>query len=57
MTDRTHLAVEGGATDCPYSYMTDLMAGSYRLPWEDDVVHTDGTGYGFEPPSRRYEPL
>mgnify|MGYP000279666509 CR=1 FL=1 len=54
---RGYVAVEGGATDCPYTYMNDLMAGSYRLPWEDDVVHTDGTACGFEPPSRRYEPL
>ena len=40
---RGFTAVAGGAQDCPYSYMQDLVAGRYRLPWEDEVVHTDGT--------------
>ena len=51
------LAVKGGAQDCPYSYMQDLVAGRYRLPWEDGVVHTDGTSYGFPKPARRYGEL
>ena len=34
--------------------MQDLVAGRYRLPWEDEVVHKDGTAYGFPKPSRRY---
>ena len=34
--------------------MTDLAAGKYRLPWEDQVVHTDGTACGFAAPTRRY---
>jgi formamidase len=32
--------------------MHDLAAGRYRLPWEDDIVHTDGTACGFAPPDR-----
>lgn len=44
---RGFVAVKGGATDCPYTYMRDLVAGEYRLPWEDDVVHTDGRACGF----------
>ena len=40
-------AVAGGAGDCPYTFMQDLVAGNYRLPWEDEVVHKDGTAYGF----------
>jgi len=48
---RGYVAVEGGATDCPYSYMQDLVAGRYRVPWEDEVVVTDGQGAGFGPPS------
>ncbi|MDQ2761607.1 MAG: formamidase [Actinomycetota bacterium] len=44
---RGFVAVKGGATDCPYTYMRDLVAGEYRLPWEDDIVHTDGRAYGF----------
>ena len=47
-------AVAGGAGDCPYTFMQDLVAGGYRLPWEDDVVHKDGTACGFPKPSRRY---
>jgi predicted amidohydrolase len=26
----------------------------YRLPWEDEVVHTDGASCGFPAPERRY---
>src|SRR6201993_236271 len=50
---RGFTAVLGGAQDCPYTYMQDLLAGRYRLPWEDEVIHTDGTSYGFPPPTRR----
>ena len=51
---RGYVAVAGGAQDCPYTYMTDLAAGRYRLPWEGEVVHTDGTSFGFPMPDRRY---
>ena len=47
-------AVAGGAGDCPYTFMQDLVAGRYRLPWEDEVVHKDGTAYGFPKPTRHY---
>jgi len=47
-------AVAGGARDCPYSYMRDLVAGRYRLPWENEVKATDGTSCGFPPPTRQY---
>jgi formamidase len=53
---RGYVAVKGGATDCPYTYMTDLAAGAYRLPWEDDIVHVDGTSCGFARPTAVYEP-
>src|SRR3954470_12159153 len=53
---RGYVAVAGGARDCPYSFMEDLVAGRYRLPWEDSVVHRDGTSCGFPPPSREYSP-
>jgi formamidase len=49
---RGYVAVKGGAGDCPYTYMNDLVTGRYRLPWEDDVVHTDGTARGFATPDR-----
>jgi formamidase len=54
---RGYVAVKGGAGDCPYTYMRDLVAGSYRVPWEDDVVVTDGTGFGFRQPIRSYRPI
>src|SRR6187431_3014947 len=51
---RGYVAVKGGAGDCPYTYMTDLAAGRYRLPWEAEVTHTDGTSCGFPTPTREY---
>src|SRR3954470_24656307 len=51
---RGYTAVAGGAQDCPYTYMRDLVAGRYRLPWEDEVKETDGTSCGFARPTRSY---
>jgi len=51
---RGFVAVKGGAQDCPYTYMHDLVAGKYRLPWEDEVQVTDGTSCGFPRPTRTY---
>ncbi|MGA7802960.1 MAG: formamidase [Gammaproteobacteria bacterium] len=51
---RGFVAVAGGATDCPYTYMQDLVAGDYRLPWEEDVAVKDGTSCGFPKPVRTY---
>jgi formamidase len=51
---RGFTAVAGGAGDCPYTYMQDLVSGRYRLPWEDEVKVTDGTSCGFDTPTRRY---
>lgn len=47
-------AVAGGAGDCPYTFMQDLVAGEYKLPWEGEVQVTDGTSCGFPKPVRRY---
>ena len=47
-------AVKGGARDCPYTYMHDLAAGRYRLPWEDEVKAVDGTSCGFPAPTRTF---
>jgi formamidase len=54
---RGNVAVAGGARDCPYTYMQDLVAGQYRLPWEDAVAVTDGTSCGFPAPQRSYSGL
>ncbi|MEL7089325.1 MAG: formamidase, partial [Planctomycetota bacterium] len=51
---RGYVAVKGGAQDCPYTYMTDLAAGQYRLPWEDSVKVTDGQAFGFPEPTRLF---
>jgi formamidase len=51
---RGFTAVRGGAQDCPYTYMRDMVAGRYRLPWEDEVQVTDGTSSGFPAPTRSY---
>jgi formamidase len=47
---RGYTALAGGATDCPYTYMSDLVAGRYRVPWEDAVQIVDGTSEGYGPP-------
>jgi formamidase len=52
---RGYVAVKGGAQDCPYTYMKDMVAGTYRLPYEDQVVHTDGKSCGFDAPTRQYQ--
>jgi formamidase len=54
---RGFTAVAGGAPDCPYTFMQDLVAGRYRLPWEDEVLVTDGVSCGFPRPIRRYGEL
>jgi formamidase len=51
---RGYVAVDGGAGDCPYTYMQDLVGGRYRLPWEGEVKVTDGSSCGFPRPSRKY---
>jgi formamidase len=51
---RGYSAVQGGAGDCPYTYMHDLVAGRYRLPWEASVKIVDGTSCGLPAPVRRY---
>ena len=51
---RGYAAVAGGAGDCPYTYMRDLMDGNYRLQWENQVKVTDGTSCGIAAPTRTY---
>jgi formamidase len=53
---RGYVAVKGGARDCPYTYMKDMVAGCYRVPWENEVLVTDGTSCGFAAPTRDYQP-
>lgn len=51
---RGFTAVKGGAQDCPYTFMQDMVAGQYKLPWEDRVQVKDGTSCGFPEPTRVY---
>jgi formamidase len=50
---RGYVAVKGGAQDCPYTYMRDMLSGRYQLPWKVEV--TDGSSCGFAPPTRSYQ--
>jgi formamidase len=54
LAHRGFVAVQGGAQDCPYTYMHDLVAGKYRLPWEREIEVTDGSSCGYPPPTRKY---
>lgn len=51
---RAYVAVKGGAKDCPYTYMHDMVNGTYHLPWDAEVVHKDGSSCGFAVPTREY---
>ncbi|MDR5878021.1 formamidase [Caballeronia sp. LZ032] len=51
---RGYVAVKGGARDCPYTFMQDMVRGEYRLPWEEEVVVKDGTSCGFPVPERHH---
>jgi formamidase len=51
---RGYVAVEGGARDCPYTYMQDLVKGEYKQHGEEGVKVVDGTSCGFERPMAKY---
>ena len=40
---RGYVAVKGGAQDCPYTFMHDMVNGRYKLPWDATVQVRDGT--------------
>jgi len=52
---RGYVAVKGGATDCPYTFMHDMVNHRYALPWDKNVVVTDGRDFGFSAPERSYQ--
>lgn len=53
---RGYVAVKGGAMDCPYTFMHDMVNGTYRLPWDEQIAIKDGSSCGFAPPVRVYQP-
>jgi formamidase len=54
LAHRGFTAVDGGAQNCPYTFMQDMVHGRYKLPWEATIKVTDGTPSGFAKPTRRY---
>ncbi|KAI0133997.1 formamidase [Xylariales sp. AK1849] len=51
---RGYVAVAGGASDCPYSYMRDLVAGKWQTAEDDQVMVKDGTSCGFDSPQETF---
>jgi len=51
---RGYVAVKGGAQDCPYTFMKDMVDGTYKLPWDSSIQVKDGSSCGFAPPVREY---
>lgn len=51
---RGYAAVAGGAGDCPYTYMQDLVEGKYKPAGEEEVKVVDGTSCGIEKPMAKY---
>lgn len=52
---RGYVAVKGGANDCPYTYMRDLVKGTYAQAEASEVMITDGTVCGFKEPTCEYK--
>lgn len=49
-----YVAVKGGASDCPYTYMRDLVAGKWATAEDAEVTVKDGTSCGFHPPEQSF---
>ncbi|RZK98974.1 MAG: formamidase [Rubrivivax sp.] len=52
---RGYAAVKGGAQDCPYTFMQDMVSGQFALPWSDEVAVKDGTSCGIPAPIREFQ--
>lgn len=44
---RGYVATPGGVKENPYTFIKDLAAGRYKLPWEDEIKIKDGSIYGY----------
>lgn len=51
---RGYPAVVGGARDCPYTYMQDMVKGQYKQYGEEKVMVVDGTSCGIPKPTAEY---
>ena len=51
---RGYVAVPGGEPDAGLTYIKDLAAGRYKLPWEDEMDIKDGSIYGYPTTGGRF---
>ena len=50
---RGYVAVKGGAQDCPYTFMQDMVRAAIACRGRTRSRVTDGTSCGFPAPERR----
>lgn len=51
---RAYVAKPGGEKDCGLTWVKDLAAGKYHLPWEKDIKIKDGSFYGYPTTGGRF---
>ncbi len=51
---RGYVAKPGGESDAGLTYIKDLAAGKYHLPWEDEIQIKDGSIYGYPTTGGRF---
>ena len=51
---RGYVAVKDGASDCPYTYMRDLVQGKWKTAEDAEVLVRDGSSCGFEAPENSF---
>lgn len=51
---RAYVAKPGGESDCGLTWVKDLAAGKYHLPWECDIKIRDGSFYGYPTTGGRF---
>lgn len=51
---RGYVAVKGGAGDCPYTFMKDLVKGQYAQAEDKEVKIKDGAVWGYAAPTAAY---
>ena len=51
---RGYVAKPGGESDAGLTYIKDLAAGKYHLPWEDEMLIKDGSIYGYPTTGGRF---
>ena len=51
---RGYVAVKDGASDCPYTYMRDLVNGKWKIAEDAEVTNKDGSSCGFSPPEKLF---